>query len=525
MRAAPLIHLVYPRIGGRGLHETNGFRYRPHVLFVLGAIARRCGWRVRIIDENCAGMEPPPGERPDLAAITCWTRFAPRVYEICAEYRSQGVPTVVGGVHPSIAVNEALRYADAVVAGEAESVLGSVLEDVLDGTLQPLYRGEWLDMDRVPHVREYSDLMAHRAYRWSPLQTYQSTRGCRFNCDFCSVIRINGRRQRHVDPERVVEELELLTHQPPRLPGGTSVYLLDDDIAADREYLAAFCEALIKADLPITWGAQASIGIARDPELIALAARAGMDAVFIGFESMSRESLLEANKKNRPHEYAELIERVHQHGITVRGGIVLGFDNEGPDTFRTSAEMAHEVGMDVVHFTILTPLPGTQLFARLHDEGRIVDYNWAHYDIYHPVFEPARMSIDQLADGLITSYQTFYGRSRQLQRFARSLRRQRLRAAAVVSMNNALFARAFRDRVPSSPLDFQAHPDDIELIAAASRVEANDAIDEAIRLSGRAPTTPVQLVAPTRRRTATSGPGAAPDDPAIPSPVPTADAS
>ena len=503
---APLVHLVYPRIGGRGLHETNGFRYRPYALFVLAALARRSGWRVRLIDENARGMTPPPDERPDLVAVTAWTRFAPRAYEVCHEYRRLGVPSVIGGVHPSVAVSEALRHADAVVAGEAEAVFADVLADALGGGLARLYRGEWQDMDTVPHVAEFADLAAHRSYRFSPLQSYQATRGCRFNCDFCSVIRINGRRQRHVDPQRVVEEIRLLTCLPPRLPGPMPLYLLDDDLAADREYLAAFCEALIAADLPVTWGAQASIGIARDPELVELAARAGMDGVFIGFESLSRDSLVEANKKNRPHEYAELVARLHAHNITVRGGLVLGFDSDGPDVFAASAEEADRIGIDVLHFTVLTPLPGTALFARLYDDGRITDLNWANYDVYHPVFEPARMSQAQLAEGLVTAYQTFYGRSKRVRRFAWGVRHQQLKAAAAAAMNNAMFARAFREVVPPSEMAFEADPGDVEQIAAASRVEANDAIDEAVRQAGFAPpSAPIvvdQPVAPPMRRSA-----------------------
>lgn len=429
-------------------------------------------------------MLPPPDERPDLIAVTAWTRFAPRAYEICREWRARGVPTVIGGVHPSIAVSEALRYADAVVAGEAESVMSELLDDVLSGSLKRLYRGEWLELDAVPHVSEFADFLSHRAFWWAPLQSYQTTRGCRYNCEFCSVIRINRRGQRHISPERVVEELRIIQKLPPRFPGKTPVYFHDDDIASDPEYLTELCEALIRAKLNISWSAQTSIHLARDEKLLDLAARAGMDATFIGFESMSRESLIEANKKNRPHEYAECIRRLHDRKIAVRGGLVLGFDNDGPDVFVKSAETAHEIGIDALHATILTPLPGTATFARMYDDGRITDFNWCHYDVYHPVFEPARMSQQQLAEGLVTTYQAFYGRSRRLERFRWSLQNLRPRGIAASALTNALYARAYRDPVPSHADEFQANPDDLEEIAAASRADANEAINVAVRLAG-----------------------------------------
>ncbi|MCX7622037.1 MAG: B12-binding domain-containing radical SAM protein [Acidimicrobiales bacterium] len=482
-RNLPLVHVIYPRIGGRGLHETQAFRYRPYMLFILGALARREGWRVRLIDENNPRTLPPPDERPDLVAVTVWTRFAPRAYQICQTWRARGVLTVVGGVHPSIAVSEALRYADAVVAGEAESVIAEVLNDALAGNLKRVYRGEWLEMDVVPHARDFADLAAQRAFWGAPLQSYQSTRGCRYNCEFCSVIRINRRGQRHIPPERVVEELRIISKLPPRLPIRTPVYFHDDDMASDPEYLASLCEAMIRAKLKITWSAQVSIALARNEELLDLATRAGLDSVFIGFESMSRESLVEANKKNRPHEYAELIARLHSRRVNVRGGIVLGFDHDGPDVFEQTAEAAHRIGIDVMHATILTPLPGTGTFARMYDEGRIVDFNWENYDVYHAVFEPARMSRQQLAEGLVTTYQAFYGKSRRLQRLLRGLRYQRPVTYASSVMTNALYGRAYRGPVPPSTTEFWADPADVEEIAAASRADANAAINVAIDLA------------------------------------------
>lgn len=273
---------------------------------------------------------------------------------------------MLGGVHAALLPGEALRHADAVVCGEADGVFGAVLADALAGRLQSLYRGEWLGMDAVPTADEWADCIGSwplRRYR--PLNTLQTTRGCRFNCDFCSVIRINGRGSRHSPPDRVVEELRVLKRVGHRVGDFAYVFFLDDDLAADLNYAGELFEALATSGVGVRWGAQASIGLARNPELLSLAARSGCRVLFTGFESVSRESLIECNKKNRPGEYGELVDAIHRRGITIEGGFIFGFDHDGPDVFDQTVEFADRIGVDNAHFSILTPYPGTHTLARM----------------------------------------------------------------------------------------------------------------------------------------------------------------
>ncbi|HVL04106.1 MAG TPA: cobalamin-dependent protein, partial [Acidimicrobiales bacterium] len=247
----PLLHLVFPLWGGTGLHLTFGHRMPPMALLVLAAHARRAGWRVRVIDEN---FEAIPTERPDLAALTVWTSTAPRAYRIADRYRDQGVPVVLGGVHPSLLPDEALRHADSVLCGEADDTFGAVLADAAAGRLQPLYRGHWQGMDIVPTVDEWVDILASWPLtRYAPLNTVQTTRGCRFNCDFCSVIRINGRGSRHRPPDQVVEELRILKRRGQHVGGFTYVFFLDDDLAADLDYTADLLETMERSKVNVTW--------------------------------------------------------------------------------------------------------------------------------------------------------------------------------------------------------------------------------------------------------------------------------
>ena len=473
----PLLHLLAPAWLGTGIYDTFGHKMPPMALMVLGAHARRHGWRTRIVDLN---HERLPTERPDAVALTVWTTSAPQSYRAADSYRARGIPVLLGGVHPSLLPTEALRHADSVICGEADGILGQVLDDLLAGSLKPLYQGEWLGMEAVPTAHEWvDDLRRFPLTRYAPLNTLQTTRGCRFNCDFCSVIRINGRGSRHRDPEQVVEELNVIKRAGQHVGEFAYVFFLDDDLAADLEFAGSLFEAIVRAKCKVTWGAQASIGLAKNRELLALAARSGCRVLFTGFESVSRDSLVEANKKNRPSEYGELIEAYHRQGIGVEGGFIFGFDTDGPGVFEDTVESVDAMGVDVAHFSILTPYPGTQTFARMATEGRITTYDWKRYNLYTPVYEPARMTAEQLADGLRRAYRGYYSRPRRARRFWAEARRRDPRFHMALTAANHGYATAFRDPHPSPEDGYEADPEEIARLIQASAAPAQEALNVA----------------------------------------------
>ncbi len=467
-----------PPWAGVGIHRTFGHRMPPMAVLVLAALARREGWTVRIVDLN---VEDVPTEVPDLAGISVWTMLAPQAYGLADAYRRRGVPVVLGGVHPSMLPGEAMRHADAVVVGEAESVFARVLADAAAHRMEGVYQGVWGEMAAVPRVEEWLDLVEGvPTMRYLPRNTLQTTRGCRFNCDFCSVIRINGRGSRHRDPDEVVEELRVLQRRGQRFGRFFHVSFLDDDLAADLEYAAALCEEIVRSGLRLSWAAQASIGLAGDAAMVKLVAQAGCSVLFTGFESISRDTLVECNKKNRPHLYGESVQRLHDHKILVEGGFIFGFDHDEPSVFDETVAFVDGIGVDSAHFAILTPLPGTHTFARMAADGRIRSYDWGDYDLYHAVFEPARMTRAQLQAGLWRAYQGFYGRRRRWNRWRRHVG-MRLNPAigTTITRTNADYAKHFRAGQRQRP-SYVADPGDLATLQLVSSAPASEAITTAV---------------------------------------------
>lgn len=403
------ILLIAPSAGyWRGLGKKrlfNGKTFRFSMLSLLSVAAFTPDTHdLRLIDEQCDDI--PWGERFDLVGITVMTATAPRAYELCGLFRQKHVPVVVGGFHPTFNIEEARRHADAVVVGPAGHAWQEVLKDVEAGALKPLYRGD-------PNVEVPEKLPRHllNKSRYVSANTCYATLGCRNRCSFCSITAFyNGKRYQR-DVESIVRHLRSFDDR--------FFMFIDDNLTQDREYAIG----LFKAIAPIgkKWATQASIEIADDPDLLDWMGRAGCVGVFVGLESFSQAALCSQNKTIKsPQYYKDAVAAIHRRGMAVEAGLIFGFDTDSPDVFESTLAILDDMGIDAMQASILTPLPGTELFERMYD--RIVDFNWEHYDYKRAVFKPAQMTRQDLEGGLQWINKRFYSPSRILRRVVRWLR-------------------------------------------------------------------------------------------------------
>lgn len=348
---------------------------------------------VRLLDEN---VEQVDLDAPaDWVAITCMTASAPRAYQIADAFRLRGIPVVIGGIHPTVLPDEAGGHADAVVVGEAESVWQEVLNDLARGRLKPRYQSpDHPDLTGLPQPRR--DLL--RRHRYLTVNVVQTGRGCPNACSFCTVSAIFGTRHRFRPVAEVIEEIRPLRGW---------IGFVDDNIVGHARRAKELFEALIP--LNIRWVGQGDLSMAKDPELLSLAARSGCQAMFIGLESLSQENLRAMRKwPNLGLDMGDAISKIHKHGIEIVGSFVLGLDGDDPDVFARTADFAKRHKLVAAQFAVLTPFPGTAVHQQLEREGRMADHDWSHYTMSNVVFQPRHMTALQLRQGQKSSYRSFY---------------------------------------------------------------------------------------------------------------------
>ncbi|MBX3214861.1 MAG: B12-binding domain-containing radical SAM protein [Labilithrix sp.] len=380
------------------------------------------GVNIDLVDEY---MDPIDYDvKSDLVALSAKTSCVTYAYEVARRFRAKGKRVVLGGIHASLRPEEALEHVDCVVTGEAETLWPQVVRDLEDGKLKERYDAVGFPpMDKIPPPawgRSKPD-----GYLFHQLQT---TRGCPFRCRFCSVPDISGQDFRFKPVERVLEELRALPKSRGPIAGGKPLYIVDDNFISRVRYTKDLLRAMIplkQAGQIPSWSAETTLNVANDEEMLDLFRDAGCSTLIIGFESVTEASLAAMDKPvNFCLTYQEAVDRIHARGMTIIGNFIVGFDTDTLGVFQQTLDFVQKTGILYPFFSILTPMPGTNLFDEYKAAGRLDHEDWHLYDTRHVVFEPTNMTREQLMDGYIWLYEQAYGADNLYARIERNWRRR-----------------------------------------------------------------------------------------------------
>ncbi len=380
----------------RGGIFGQSLRYMPLTLPTLTALVPpELNAEVVCLDEGISDVNPARIQA-DLVGLTVITGTAVRAYELAAAFRRRGVPVVLGGPHVTLIPDDAQPHADSIVVGYAEDEWPRLLSDFAAGRMRPRYtQGPSLDLAGRP----LPDRRVLSRWRYLTDNVFEATRGCVHNCSFCVVPAAWGRKPYQKPVEEVVADI--------RRQRARKAIFIDLNLIADKAYAGRLFEALIP--LAIEWYGLATTLLCDDLPLLDLAAKSGCRGLLMGLESIEQKNLRHNHKSfNDPARYREVVERLHERKIALQGCFVFGLDEDTPDVFLKTARFAVEAKIDLPRFAIVTPFPGTALYKELDSRGRILTRNWELYDGQHVVFQPARMTVQQLQAGTERAWKYAY---------------------------------------------------------------------------------------------------------------------
>lgn len=390
---------------------------------ILGKILKNHGYDVKIFVELIQEIDFEEMLTADVIGISTITSTVNRSYELATLLKKKtNIPVFIGGPHVTYLPDEALAHCDFVLRGEADDCIVDFILALEAGegfeTIPGLsyWEGETAvhnhaaatckDLNTLP-CPDFSLIAGleddyTKKLRITPVMT---SRGCPYDCSFCSVTGMFGQEYRFRAKERVLEEL-----QRNKELGGTWVFFYDDNFCANKKRTKELLSTMIENGLTPHWTAQVRVDVAKDPELLDLMKRSGCHTVYIGFESVNPETLKAYNKKQSVEDIRTCIKTLHASGIRIHGMFVLGSDQDTKHTIDETVRFAKENNLDSVQFLILTPLPGTKCYRDLDQAQRIISKDWSLYDAHHVVFQPMGMTTEELQCGMVDATKSFYSR-------------------------------------------------------------------------------------------------------------------
>ncbi len=351
-------------------------------------------YEIEFIDERVEKL--PEKIDSDIIAFSVETYTAKRAYILSRKYKTENNIIVMGGFHASVMSDEMLEYADTVIIGDAEDTWERFLSDCENGNICKKYISD----ENTPLEILDDDPTVYR-HSYYGIGVYQISRGCKFNCDFCS-IKTMYKCVRRKSADMIVHELKKAKEK--------IIFFVDDNLFYDK---ASAIELFRKiSPLKKKWACQISMDAARDDEILSEMKKAGCFLVLMGFESLNPESLNEMHKSaNSATDYDEVIKRIYRHKLLIYGTFVLGCDNDRQDVFRRTFEFAVKNKIAVTNFNPLIPMPGTAVYKKMEQDKRLIYKKWWLSDDYRygeTAFVPKHMTANQLRDGCLKIRTDFY---------------------------------------------------------------------------------------------------------------------
>lgn len=334
---------------------------------------------------------------PDLVVIQVYITNAYRAYAIADRYRQRGAHVALGGLHVTSLPEEASAHADTIFLGPGEDTWPAFLRDFRAGQSQAVYRSTVRSLVGVPPIRR--ELIQRHLYLVP--NSLVVSRGCPHHCDFCykDAFYTGGKSFYTQTVDAALAEIE-------RLPG-RHLYFLDDRSFGNPAFASELFAGM--KGLGRVWQAAATVASVLKPGLLEQAVEAGLRSLFIGFETLNSDNLREQSKEhNLNRDYTAAIRRLRDSGVAINGSFVFGMDSDDESVFARTVDWAVSQGIETATFHILTPYPGTPLYARLLAQGRIASTDWDRYDTRHVVYQPARLSPAALEAGYWQAYRDFH---------------------------------------------------------------------------------------------------------------------
>ncbi|OGL41789.1 MAG: hypothetical protein A2043_06495, partial [Candidatus Schekmanbacteria bacterium GWA2_38_9] len=404
------ITLIEPK--SPGIHVFSRIPIPRLGLPILGTILARKGFDVKIYVEDLNGINFDDVLSSDLIGISSITTTATGGYEIAKKANERGIPVILGGVHNTFLPDEGLKYADYIVRGEGEETFEELIDALIDGKDLSEIHGLSFKKDETPvhnpprnlqdnlNLYPVPDLSLIDGYKKMKVLPVSTSRGCPFNCNFCSVTAINGKNYRFRNHELIIEELKKANRR--------HVFFVDDNFTANKERTKTLLEYMLSKNVAPEWSAQARVDVVNDNNLLKLMKRTGCYNVYIGFESINPNTLKLFKKGQQLEDIEQSIKKLHEENIQIHGMFVFGSDEDDIKTIRETVAFAKRLNIDSVQFMILTPLPGTQTYESYKKESRILTYDWNLYDAHHVVYTPKKMTPFELQKETFKAMNKFY---------------------------------------------------------------------------------------------------------------------